>query len=82
MAASECVMTKTPSFRQAATMTHPQHSHKPHPVTPHDTATKHMAELLDTDPQPLVYWDRKQFTHFQDQVRKGGGAYTHHVPGI
>lgn len=29
-----------------------------------------MAELLDTDPQPLVYWDRKQFTHFQDQVSK------------
>ncbi len=40
-----------------------------------------MAELLDTDPQPLVYWDRKQFTNFQDQVRRfvskketGGGA--------
>lgn len=28
-----------------------------------------MAELMDSDPQPLIYWDRKQFTHFQDQVR-------------
>lgn len=30
-----------------------------------------MAELMDSDPQPLIYWDRKQFTHFQDQVREG-----------
>jgi hypothetical protein len=27
------------------------------------------AELMDTDPQPFIYWDRKQFTHFSDQVR-------------
>lgn len=31
-----------------------------------------MAELMDSDPQPLIYWDRKQFTHFQDQVSVRG----------
>eukprot|EP00624_Nannochloropsis_granulata_P004995 evm.model.NODE_35309_length_51595_cov_30.695145.6 len=33
-----------------------------------------MAELLDTDPQPLVYWDRKQFTNFQDQINSLRGT--------
>ncbi|EWM29744.1 nuclear cap-binding protein subunit 2 [Nannochloropsis gaditana] len=33
-----------------------------------------MAELFDTDPQPLVYWDRKQFTHFQDQIKSLRGT--------
>lgn len=28
-----------------------------------------MAELMDNEPQPLAYWDRKQFSRYSDQVR-------------
>ena len=45
-------------------------SHRQQPAPAAGVVLKsRMAELLDTDPQPLVYWDRKQFTHFSDQVK-------------